>query len=261
LKPDAASRENGSFSKVSVWDRDKMYMFLKTQKRIRYVMYLTLSVLILSMGTADSAKAAATAGCVSAAENGIGLRSVLKFAAGITTAFMIHEGAHAAVAELSGTELDWEIGNVNQPMAFTEYASSDDKGLAINSAGLISQAVGSEIILHSETIDKNDAFVRGMMIWNILNPISYAIDYWFIHRTNKKKGNTYKGDIQGIEYYGNESTADAFALSMAGIAIFQGYRFLRTQPWAPDWLKAESHGLNIQPLYSGGVMLTYRFDF
>ncbi len=165
-----------------------MYIFLKTHKRIRYVTCLAFSVLILSM---------ATAGCASAAENGIGFGSVLKFAAGITTAFMIHEGAHAAVAELTGTELDWKIGDMNQPLEFTEYSDSDDKGLAINSAGLISQAVGAEIILHSEKIHKNDAFVRGMMAWNILNPISYAIDYWFIHRTNKKKGNTYRGDIRG----------------------------------------------------------------
>lgn len=229
-----------------------MYIFLKTHKRIRYITCLIFSVLILSM---------ATAGCARAAENGIGFGSVLKFAAGITTAFMIHEGAHAAVAELTGTELDWKIGDMNQPMAFTEYSDSDDKGLAINSAGLISQAVGSEIILHSEKIDKNDAFVRGMMAWNIFNPISYAIDYWFIHRTNKKNGNTYRGDIQGIEHYADKPTADAFALSMAGIAAFQGYRYLKTQPWAPDWLKAKSHGLNIRPLRSGGIMLTYRFDF
>ena len=91
--------------------------------------------------------------------------------------------------------MEWEVGNYNQPIAFTENASSDTKGLAVNSAGLIAQAIGSEIILRSDRIDKKNSFVRGMMAWNILNPILYALDYWFIGISNKKNGNFYQGDL------------------------------------------------------------------
>ena len=196
-----------------------------------------------------------------AAESGMRYSSVLKFSAGIVAAFSIHEGAHALVAELTDTDMDWELGNYNQPVAFTEHASNDCKGAAINSAGLIAQAIGSEIILQVDTIDKNDAFVRGMMAWNIVNPILYALDYWFFHISNQENGNGYQGDIQGIEYYTNEPTANGFALSMAGIAAFQGYRFLKTQTWAPDWLKGETHTLNFAPQPSGGFFITYRFTF
>ena len=187
--------------------------------------------------------------------------SVLKFAAGITTAFMIHEGAHAAVAELTGTEMDWQWGNINQPLEFTEYASSDDKGLAINSAGLISQAIASEAILQKDSINKNDPFVRGMMIWNILNPISYSLDYWFFHRTNKDKTSTYRGDIQGVEYYADDPAAHGFAATITVIALFQGYRFLKSQSWAPEWLKAPHHDLDIQPLVCGGFSIIYQVRF
>ena len=221
------------------------------QKGIRYV--ITLIVLIII-----SCKMTLAA---SAAEDGMTQSSVLKFYAGIVAAFCIHEGAHALVGELTDTDMNWEIGNYNQPFTFTENASSDGKGVAINSAGLLSQAIGGEIILRDDRIDKNDYFIRGMMAWNILNPIMYALDYWFIHRTNRQNGNTYQGDIQGIEYYTDEPTANGFALSMVAIAAFQGYRFLKTQSWAPDWLKGESHTVNFAPLSSGGLVMAYRFTF
>jgi hypothetical protein len=184
----------------------------------------------------------------------------LRFSAGVVAAFAIHEGAHEAVAELTDTEMDWGIGNYNQPLGFTERARNDSRGTAVYSAGLLSQAIGSEIILQADSIDKNDPFVRGMMAWNILNPISYAVDYWLIHRTNKQNGSSYQGDLQGIEHYQDESTADIFAASMVAIAAFQGYRFLKTQSWAPEWVKDESH-VDLKPLSSGGVALTYNYSF
>ena len=187
--------------------------------------------------------------------------SALKFSAGIVSAFLIHEGSHALVAKLTNTDMTWEAGTLNQPIAFTENANTDSKGLAINSAGLISQAVGGEIILQTDRIDKNGAFVRGMMTWNILNPILYSLDYWVFHSTNKINGNSYQGDLAGIERYSNKATADGFALSMSAIAVFQGYRFLKTQSWAPEWLKDPSRSMSLAPLHSGGFIVGYKFEF
>jgi ribosomal protein S19 len=87
---------------------------------------------------------------------------VLKFSAGVVSAFMIHEGAHYLAGEITGTDIDWELGNYNQPIGFTEESESDADGVIVNSAGLVSQAIGSEIILQVDRIDKNDNFVRGM---------------------------------------------------------------------------------------------------
>ncbi len=163
---------------------------------------------------------------------------------------------------MTGTDMDWEIGNYNQPLAFTENASNNATGAAINSAGLLTQALGSEIILRDDRIDKNDDFVRGMMAWNILNPVLYAVDYWFIHSTNKENGNGYQGDLQGVEYYSDEPTAQGFAISMSLIAVYQGYRFLKTQSWAPDWLKNKSHSLSLSPLpQQRGLAVTYDYAF
>jgi hypothetical protein len=173
----------------------------------------------------------------------------------------MHEASHAAVAGLTGTPLSWEAGNYNQPLAFTVHTDNNAKGLAINSAGLITDSVGAEIILRVDKIDKNDNFVRGILTWEILNPIKYSLDYWFIHITNKGNGETFQGDLQGIEYYSNKTTANAFALSITALSIYQGYRFLQTQSWAPDWLKADSHQVHLTPLPSGGLILTYKFDF
>jgi len=211
-------------------------------KRIKLIIGLT-GLFIISLGISPAF----------AFENDITLKSTAKFFGGVLAAHCIHEGAHALIAEAYDTDLDWEVGTYNQPIGFTEHADSDSKGLAINSAGLIAQVLGSETILQVDSIDKNDAFVRGMMAWNIINPILYAADYWFIRKTNQKTNNGgYQGDIQGIEYYSNESKANTFAICMVAAATFQGYRFIKTQPWAPDWLSA---------LYANGEQKSYRINF
>jgi hypothetical protein len=190
------------------------------------------------------------------------LVEVLKFSAGVASAFMIHEGAHYLAGEMTGTDIDWEVGNYNQPIGFTEKAENDTDGAIVNAAGLVSQAIGSEIILQVDPIDKNDNFVRGMMTWNILNPIFYALDYWFIHITNDSTGDGgYQGDIKGIEHYSSKKSANVFAASMVAIAGIQGYRFLKTQDWAPAWLKDEALRLSFAPVESGGCLLSYTIRF
>jgi hypothetical protein len=194
-------------------------------------------------------------------ESSVNPISVLKYTGGIISAFLIHEGAHALVAGATGTDMTWEFGNYNQPIAFTENSDSDAQGLAVNAAGLTAQAIGSEIILQVDAIDKNDAYVRGMMTWNIINPLLYAVDYWFIGITNDSDDNSYQGDLAGIEYYSNETVANVAAVSFASIALFQGYRFLKTQTWAPDWIQNEQHNLNITRIPAGGLLLSYRIQF
>ena len=130
-------------------------------------------------------------------ESNITLKSTAKFFGGILAAHCLHEGAHALVAEAYDVKLDWETGTYNQPLAFTEHADSDSEGLAINSSGLLAQVLGSELLLRVDRIDKNDSFIRGMMAWNILNPILYAADYWFIRKTNQEKGQAISGRYTG----------------------------------------------------------------
>jgi hypothetical protein len=195
------------------------------------------------------------------ADNDLTFVSVLKFSAGIAGGALIHEGSHALVAGVTGTHLTWQAGTYNQPIGFTENASSKAKGITLYSAGFFSQALGAEIILQSDKIDKNDAFVRGMMTWDLLNPILYSLDYWVFRVSNKRNGNKYQGDLEGTEHYSNKPTADIFAISFSAIAAYQGYRFLKTQTWAPDWLKGETHQLGFQALRSGGFILDYNYSF
>ncbi len=198
---------------------------------------------------------------VRASETSVTCNSLIKFAAGVVSVYAIHEGSHAIVAGLTGTHLDWEIGTYNQPMGFTEDCSSDAKGFAVDSAGLLGQLLTSEVILQTDAINKNDAFVRGMMAWNIANPIIYAFDYWFIRISNKQNGRGYQGDLEGVEHYSTKSTANVFTLSMVAIAAFQGYRFLKTQSWAPHWLKQGACGIDLEAIPSGGLAMTYSITF
>ena len=226
-------------------------ILVKRRRLISKIAVVQITVTVFLLLSADTA----------VAEERITYTATAKFLAGIASAALIHEGAHALVAGITGTHMSWELGNYNQPISFTESADSDSKGIAVYSAGLISQALASEVILDVDKIDKNDAFVRGMMAWNIINPILYALDYWVIHSSNKESGNTYQGDMKGIEHYSRASTANVFAAGIVAIAAFQGYRFLKTQTWAPDWLKSNIHDINVTPQPVGGFVMSYEFRF
>jgi hypothetical protein len=193
--------------------------------------------------------------------NDLSAVAVAKFAAGIASSMLLHEGAHALVAAATNTHMSWKAGNYNQPIGFTEDADSDAEGVALYSAGLLTQLGASEVILQVDRIDKNDAFIRGMMAWNVLNPILYSLDYWVFRVANKNGGTSYQGDIQGIEHYSSEATAQGFAIGITAIAAFQGYRFLKTQDWAPEWLKGTPDNVTLAPLRSGGAFLAWHCRF
>ena len=193
--------------------------------------------------------------------NDLSATAVFKYAAGVASSILLHEGAHALVAAATNTHMSWKAGNYNQPIGFTEDASSDAKGVALYSSGLLTQLAASEVILQVDRIDKNDAYVRGMMTWNVLNPILYSLDYWFFRVANKNGGTSYQGDLQGIEHYSSEATAQGFAIGITAIAAFQGYRFLKTQDWAPEWLKGTSDNVTLVPTNNGGAFLAWHCRF
>jgi hypothetical protein len=170
--------------------------------------------------------------------------SFLKFATGMVTAYAIHEVGHVVAAGVTGTDLEWQVGTYNQPIGFRENADNDSNGRLIYSAGLVAQSICSEVILQSDSIDKNDSFVRGMMAWNIINPILYAVDYWWIRRSNQEDDHTYQGALEGFEHYSDDTSANFFAAGMAIRAASQGYRYIQTQTWAPDWMKSDKVGLS-----------------
>ncbi|MGB9700736.1 MAG: hypothetical protein ACPL5I_15280 [Thermodesulfobacteriota bacterium] len=147
--------------------------------------------------------------------------SFLKFSGGVIAGALIHEGAHAFVAGLTDTRMSWKIGTYNQPIGFTEEVKNKDKGVAVYSAGLLSQIIGAEVILQADKIDKNDSFIRGLMAWNVLNAVFYSLDYWVFKITNKGNGYNYQGDLKGIEHYSNEALAQGFAISIAALATYQ----------------------------------------
>ena len=187
--------------------------------------------------------------------------SLLKFATGVISAYALHETGHAIAASVTDTDLDWGLGTYNQPLGFTEHATNDGAGMLVHASGLATQAIASEVILDSDSIDKNDNFVRGMMFWNIVNPVIYAMDYWWFHNTNQENGTTYQGDLKGFEHYSNDGTANGFAALMAGLAVYNGYRFLKTQTWAPEWIDSKTMKLNFRTTGGKGAMLAVQIAF
>lgn len=187
-------------------------------------------------------------------------KTALEFSAGILATYAIHEGAHWAAAGITGTELEWESGTYNQPLGFTEDADSDTNGAVLHGAGLVGQALCGEVILAMEGINKRNPFVRGMMFWNIANPIIYAVDYWFLHSSNRIDDEGYQGDLAGIEHYAGKDTANTFAAASAALALWQGYRFWKAQDEAPA---APQQGVqfSVAPTPKGGAMFSLQTPF
>ena len=177
------------------------------------------------------------------------------------TAYALHETGHAVAAKLTNTDIEWGVGTYNQPLGFKENADNDTDGMILHGSGLAAQVISSEVILQSDSIDKNDNFVRGMMAWNVLNPIIYALDYWAIRRTNREEENYYQGDLEGFEHYSDNTSANLFAATMAGLAVYQGYRFVKTQSWAPAWMKRKGIDLAYDLREDRGFQLAVRIDF
>jgi hypothetical protein len=200
------------------------------------------------------------ADCPSAVPDGPVL-GFFKFVSGVISAYALHEAGHAIAASATDTKLEWGLGTYNQPLGFTEYAESDTAGVLVHASGLTTQIIVSEVILNADSIDKNDNFVRGMMAWNVFNPIIYALDYWIIKRTNKVEEGYYHGDIAGIEHYSSDSFANIFAGTMMAMAVNQGYRYMKTQTWAPGWMSRDSMRLNLTPHGATGFALNFEMDF
>ena len=187
--------------------------------------------------------------------------SIAKFGAGVISAYALHEFGHAATAYLTGTDMEWGLGTYNQPLGFKEDAENDTAGMLVHASGLATQLAVSEVILQADSIDNNDSFVQGMMFWNIVNPIVYSLDYWFFRRTNRETETSYQGDIEGFENYTSETSANTFAAIVLVVAAYQGYRYMGTQDWAPQWMKSDDFRLNLQTQGRKGIRLMVEFDF
>lgn len=151
-------------------------------------------------------------------------KEAFKFTSGMASSYMIHEAGHYFAAGVTDTDIEARWFEGNQIVLLYMEPESDGDGLYITSAGLVAQAMCSEVILDTKA-NKENSFIQGMMFWNVLNPIMYAADYWWIHRTNKIENNQFQGDLAGIEYYSDKKTANIFAGTMILLAAWHGYRF------------------------------------
>lgn len=178
-------------------------------------------------------------------------KEAFKFTSGMATSYMIHEAGHYFAAGVTNNDIEARWFEGNQIVLLYVDPESDGDGLYITSAGLVAQAMCSEVILDTKA-NKEKSFIQGMMFWNVLNPIIYAADYWWIKRTNKIENNMFQGDLAGIEYYSDKRTANIFAGTMILLALWHGYRFYHEED---TW-----YNFAPIPVKDGlGLQFTYKF--
>ena len=184
----------------------------------------------------------------------LNLKDTAHFIGGAVSAYMIHEGGHYLAAEITDTDIDARWFEGNQIVLLYMEPESRKEGAYICSAGLITQAICSEMILDMKA-SRDNAFIHGMMFWNILNPIMYAADYWWIHRSHYIDERGFQGDLHGVEYYSDKKTANVFAGTMVLLAIWHGYRFYSEED-------IMFKNFNIAPInvkHGAGLQFTYKF--
>jgi hypothetical protein len=181
--------------------------------------------------------------------------NTLNFAAGMATAYLIHESGHIIAGRLTHTDMHFHSFENGQLLSFDMHPESDSDGLWVSTAGLNAQLICSEAILRSRTVDRHDPFVRGMMTWNVINPVLYSLDYWFLHKWNKTENGHFQGDLQCVEYYSDKHDANLFALSVSLLALYDGYRFLK-----PPNLDSK-YRFNLSALPGGGAFFSRKIEF
>jgi hypothetical protein len=136
-----------------------------------------------------------------------------KIATGVAAAYGIHEAGHVVAARVTDTPINWDS------MEYTITPKDNNGGAIVCAAGLTAQAASSEIIIRK---NYRGDFAAGMMLWNVINPILYASDYWIDFGYPKDQ---YGGDIRSIEAYSNHTTSNLFSIAIAGLAAFDAYRY------------------------------------
>lgn len=193
-------------------------------------------------------------------------KELAKFGAGIITAYTLHEVGHVVAGCATGTDLDWGIGTYNQPLGFEEHDDKGHSGAIVNASGLLTQLLVSDYILSTDSVDLRDSYTRGVMAWNIINPILYALDYWVIRRTNRiegGRGGEYRGDLAGVEYHLGRDWGNGLSAFVSVMAIYQGCEFVKRQGWKGGEGEEEQTslhgkgldwGCNMVPVRGGGMV-------
>ncbi len=151
----------------------------KKMKRIKLLtMVLTLSFLVLSFTSTAFAF------------------DYLKFALGVGSGYVIHEAAHQAVAEVNGTPFKWQKGFGSTWVTSNNTSNSERYELA--SAGLASQVLSTEIILNTKDIPKDNEYVIGLLAFNVINALLYAVDDGILH-PNDNYGDIEMMDKAGLD--------------------------------------------------------------
>lgn len=163
------------------------------------------------------------------------------FIGGAAVAYGIHEGGHIVAARITGTRLTWETCTDNQLFEYIPpYDISKGDGIALYSAGIIAQEISSEVILRAHV--RHTPLVRGIMAWNVANPIAYATSFWFLNG---------HGDLDGIRDCAGRKTANLVAAGMVAVAVWQGVRFFGEETWAPTWMTSGRVDMSAGPSIDG----------
>lgn len=191
-----------------------------------------------------------------------GFDDCLEAMAGVFSGYILHEGGHFFMGKLTNTDMDWHLNNWRNPITYTEYADNPRDAALVHASGIVTSLTASEIILRSESIDKRRPYVMGMMFYNVVNPILYAIDYKLLNRWNYRDSDGCHGDLECIENYTGHTKGNVFAYGTAFIAAIQGWRYIDALTNNRDrWYLRDDMRLNLLPVRNGGGMLSLEVDF
>lgn len=166
-------------------------------------------------------------------------KEITLFAAGLGAGFINHELlGHQFVASLHGGRMEWRL----QDGSWRYYDSNKSHLRDVALGGTAAEMISSEIILRSERVPKDNAFILGWLVWNIANPLLY------VARHELDIGSRENNDLAAVEKTAGRTTLRIVEGVKISHAIFTAYRMWKS----PDDKKKEPPRLNYYVIPSAG---------
>lgn len=102
-------------------------------------------------------------------------KKATSFLAGVGTGYVIHEAGHHVMANELGEDISWSQQNKGICWWVEDSSSSNLRKIAL--AGFGADVLGSNIIMGTKRIPKDNSYVLGILAFELINPLLYIASH------------------------------------------------------------------------------------
>lgn len=139
---------------------------------------------------------------------------------GLGTGYLCHAAGHQLMASVEGVDMSWRFKGVN--LSWSANTNSKTKLRDIALGGFGAQVVSTEIMLATDKIPKDNAFVLGWLGFNIFNSVRYVLS---------NEWSSGHGDLATLRNTGMD--VRWLEAGLVAHAVLSGYRIYKDPKFIP----------------------------